>query len=168
MRELRLVPVTAALRPRVLGLAPLPEQEVFSGRAQETLPVAEAEPRRHPYAVVEAGQPVGFFVLDETPSEADPRADLLLRAFFVDRRAQGRGVATAAVRALEALVRSEFPRTRRVVLTVNQRNQAARAVYLRGGFVDAGELYLGGSAGPQHVLRLALDGTDRVSRASDG
>jgi hypothetical protein len=45
-----------------------------------------------------------------------------------------------------------------VVLTVNVRNPVARAVYVRGGFVDAGELHLGGSAGPQHVLRLDLGG----------
>ena len=156
MPEVRLVPVSPALRPRVLALAPLPEQEVFSGRAEQTLPVAEADPRRHPYTVVEDGDPVGFFVLDEAPSEADPAADLLLRAFFVDARAQGRGIATAAVRALEGLVRQDFPGARTVVLTVNQRNPAARAVYLRGGFVDDGELYLCGPAGPQHVLRLRL------------
>jgi RimJ/RimL family protein N-acetyltransferase len=53
-------------------------------------------------------------------------------------------------------VRRDFPRARTLVLTVNVRNPAARAVYVRGGFVDAGELYLGGSAGPQHVLRLHL------------
>jgi RimJ/RimL family protein N-acetyltransferase len=75
---------------------------------------------------------------------------------FVDAAAQGRGVATRAVRLLPDVVRRDFPVARSVVLTVNVRNPAARAVYLRGGFVDAGELYLGGSAGPQHVLRLEL------------
>lgn len=43
-----------------------------------------------------------------------------------------------------------------MVLTVNARNPAARAVYLAGGFADTGELYLGGPAGPQHVMRLPL------------
>jgi len=43
-----------------------------------------------------------------------------------------------------------------VVLTVNVRNQVARQLYLRHGFTDTGKLYLGGSAGPQNVLRLVL------------
>ncbi len=32
-------------------------------------------------------------------------------------------------------------------------NQAARACYLKGGFEDHGEQYLGGPAGPQHIMR---------------
>lgn len=159
------VPVTAQLRERVLLLAPHPAQEVFSGRAAQTLPVAEADPRRHPYAMVEAGRPVGFFVVDETPPEADPAADLHLRAFFVDAAAQGRGVAKAAVHGLEDLLQTDFPAARLVVLTVNARNPAARAAYLAGGFADTGELYLGGPAGPQHVLRLEV-GNHRASQAS--
>lgn len=156
MVDVVLVPVTAALRERVLALAPLPEQEVFSGRAAQTLPVAEADPLRTPVAVLLDGEPVAFFVLDRGTPEVDPSADLLLRAFFVDAGAQGRGVATAAVRALPAFVRQHLPGARSVVLSVNARNPAARAVYVRGGFVDTGELFLGGPAGPQHVLRLGL------------
>ncbi len=156
MPEVALVPVTAELREAVLALAPRPEQELFSGRADQTLPAAEADPRRTPYAIVENDCSAGFFVLDRTPSEADPSADLVLRAFFVDAAAQGRGVAKAAACEVPSLVRRDFPATRRVVLTVNVRNPVARAVYLAGGFCDTGELYLGGSAGPQHVLRLDL------------
>lgn len=156
MPEVSLVPVTAELREAVLALAPRAEHELFSGRADQTLPVAEAEPQRTPYAIVENGRPVGFFVLDLAPSEADPSADLVLRAFFVDAAAQGRGVAKAAAREVPSLVRRDFPAVRTVLLTVNVRNPAARAVYLAGGFRDRGELYLGGPAGPQHLLRLDL------------
>ena len=126
-------PATGALREAVLRLAPLPEQERFGGRTDQTLPAAEQDPARHPYAVVE-DVPVGFFVLDETPSEADPSADLVLRSFFVDA-AQGRGVARRAVALLPGPVRDRHP---------------------AAGFVDGGALYLGGNAGPQHVLRLDL------------
>jgi RimJ/RimL family protein N-acetyltransferase len=150
------VPPDGPLREAVLRLAPTPEQEQFSGRADQTLPLAERDPARHPCALVEDGRPVGLFVLDRTPSQADPSADLLLRGLFVDASAQGRGVASRMVGLLPALVCADFPDARSVVLTVNVRNPVARRVYLRGGFVDAGELYLGGSAGPQHVLRLRL------------
>jgi RimJ/RimL family protein N-acetyltransferase len=153
------VPSSGPVREAVLRLAPRPEQEEFSGRADQTLPLAERDPARQPYVLVEDGAPVAFLVLDETPSPADPSADLLLRGFFVDAAAQGRGVATRAVSALPGVVRRDLPAARSIVLTVNVRNPAARAVYVRGGFVDRGELYLGGSAGPQHVLRLELGTT---------
>jgi RimJ/RimL family protein N-acetyltransferase len=160
------VPPSGSLRDAALRLAPHPEQEEFSGRADQTLPLAERDPARHPYVLVEDGAPVAFFVLDETPPDADPSADLLLRGFFVDASAQGRGVAARAVAALPDVVRRDFPTARSLVLTVNVRNPAARAVYVRGGFVDAGELYLGGSAGPQHVLRLELGATGPAPTAS--
>jgi hypothetical protein len=41
-----LQPVSAALRPAVLALAPLPDQERYAGRPADTLPAAEADPRR--------------------------------------------------------------------------------------------------------------------------
>ena len=157
--ELVRVPPSGPLREAVLRLAPHPEQEQFSGRADQTLPLAERDPARHPYVLVEDGAPVAFFVLDETPPDADPTADLYLRAFFVDAAAQGRGVATRAATALPDVVRRDFPQVRSLVLTVNVRNVAARTAYLRGGFVDTGELYLGGSLGPQHLLRLHLGAT---------
>jgi RimJ/RimL family protein N-acetyltransferase len=155
------VPADGPLRDGVLRLAAWPDQEEFSGRAEQTLPLAERDPARHPYAVVEDEVPVGFFILDQTPPDFDPSADLLLRALFVDACAQGRGVARRAVAALPGLVRQDFPAARSVVLSVNVRNPVARAVYLRAGFVEDGELYLGGSAGPQHVMRLDLHGTAR-------
>ena len=156
------VPVQGPLREAVLRLAPRPEQEEFSGRAEQTLPLAERDPARTPYAAVEDGVPLAFFILDRTPPDFDPAADLLLRAFFVDAAAQGRGVAGRAVAELPAVVRRDFPDARTLVLSVNVRNPLARAVYLRAGFVEVGELYLGGSAGPQHVMRLDLRGPTQV------
>lgn len=151
------VPVSPALRAAVLALAPTAEQEPWSGAAVQTLPAAEADPRRHPFVILdEQRKPVGFFVLDETPSPADPSADLVLRAFFVDRAHQRRGVGGRALAALPGLVNRELPDARTVVLTVNVRNQVAHQLYLRHGFTETGELYLGGGAGPQHVLRLVL------------
>ena len=160
------VPPSGPLREAALRLAPHPEQERFSGRADQTLPLAERDPARHPYVLLEDGAPVAFFVLDETPPDADPTADLYLRAFFVDAAEQGRGVATRAVAALPDVVRRDFPEVRLLVLTVNVRNLAARAAYLRGGFVDAGERYLGGSLGPQHLLRLSVAATGPAPTAS--
>lgn len=151
------VPVTPELRQAVLLLAPTAEQELWSGAAVETLPEAEADPGRRPFVILdEQGEAAGFFVLDETPSPADPSADLVLRAFFIDRAHQRRGIGGRALSALPDLVARQLPAARMVVLTVNVRNQVARRLYLQHGFTDNGDRYSGGSAGPQHVLRLVL------------
>jgi len=167
------VPVSSTLRDAVLSLAPTPEQEPWSGAAVlrccgaavlrccgaavQTLPDAEADPRRHPFVILdEHGEAAGYFVIDETPSPADPSADLVLRAFFVDQGHQRQGLGGRALAALPELVARELPSARTVLLTVNVRNQVARRLYLRHDFSDTGQLYLGGNAGPQHVLRLDL------------
>lgn len=98
----------------------------------------------------------GFFVLDETSSLADPSADLVLRAFSIDAAHQRRGIGGRALTALPDLLARHLPHARTVLLTVNVRNRVARRLYLQHGFTDNGELYLGGSAGPQYVLRLVL------------
>lgn len=38
------------------------------------------------------------------------------------------------------------------LLTVNELNTAAIGLYLRAGYLDSGDLYHGGSAGPQRLL----------------
>ena len=87
---------------------------------------------------------------------APEHRDVLLRAFLVDAAAQGRGVATRALAALPDFVAERLPGVRRVVLSVNVRNPVAIRTYARAGFADTGALYLGGTAGPQHVFELWL------------
>ncbi len=143
-------------REQTLALAPAPEQEAFSSRASQTLPEADADPHRIPFAVVENDVAVGFGVLDRVGYLAElvdePSRAVLLRAFYVAAVHQGRGLGTAAARAVPALAAELYDDVELVVLTVNQRNPAAVAAYLRAGFVDTSTRYLGGDAGPQHVL----------------
>lgn len=156
--DVRLAPVTRQIRDRVLALAPKRGQEDWSGLPVETLPAAESDPCRQPYAIVApGGDPAGFFVLDTSASDASPPADLTLRAFFVDAAHQGRGLAGAALAALPSLIRSAHPRARSAALTVNCRNTLACGLYLRNGWADTGVLYHGGDAGPQHVLTFAVE-----------
>ena len=143
-------------RARVLALAPAPDQEVFSSRASQTLPEADADPHRTPFAVAERDVPVGFGVLDRVgildELVDEPARAVLLRAFYVGADHQGRGLGTAAARAVPALAAELYDDVELVVLTVNEQNPAAVAAYLRAGFVDTSARYLGGEAGPQHVL----------------
>lgn len=144
----------------MLALRPAPEQEVFSSYATRTLPEADADPQRTPFAVLAAGAPVGFGVLDRGGTLAllteQSATAVLLRAFYLDASAQGRGLGRAAVAALPTLVTRVAPDATRVLLTVNVANPAAIRAYLAGGFTDTGRQYLGGGVGPQHVLELAL------------
>jgi len=143
------------LRERVLALRPRPDQESFAGVPPRTLTDAE----RHGalgVAVLEADEPVGFFVLDARGVPGGgrhPRA-VGLRSFFVDARHQRRGIATAALQALPALVAQRFPHADGVVLTVNVTNPIARATYLSAGFRETGARYHGGDLGAQEVLLL--------------
>jgi RimJ/RimL family protein N-acetyltransferase len=152
-----LTEVTAELRDRVLALEPEPEQRPFSSAAALTLPAAEAHPDRRAVVGLDAGEPVAFFVLDTGRSMPVHAPDIVgVRAFYVDRRHQRRGLGTAVLRALPAFVRTRYPQARRVALTVNAGNEPARRVYARAGFADTGRVYGGGPHGPQHVLELEL------------
>jgi RimJ/RimL family protein N-acetyltransferase len=153
-----LVAVTdAALRERVLALAPRRDQEGYSGTPPQTLHDAERRGSL-PVAIVLGSEPVGFFILDRAgvPGATHLPAAIGLRAFFVDARHQGRGIAGAALRALPEFARAHFPGARSVVLTVNVDNAIAQRAYLHAGFRRTGDLHLGGVLGPQHVLVLDL------------
>lgn len=143
----------------VLRLRPLPAQVRYSGLPGDSLPGALASPTREPVAVLEDGVPVGFMVLDRDPvfaAVARAPDTLGVRAFFVDRDHQGRGIGTAGLRALPAFVAERHPDVRHLALTVNVENPVAVRAYERAGFRDTGRLDHSGAHGPQHVLVLAL------------
>jgi RimJ/RimL family protein N-acetyltransferase len=153
------------LREVLLGHRLPDEQQQFAAPAVESLPLGDADPGRTSVAIL-AGRgaeevPVGMFALDRggywREFDHDPRA-VLLRAFYVAPEHQGHGYGRAAVGLVPAFVRQHLSDVRRVVLTVNHRNPAALRTYLAGGFRDTGKDYLGGGAGPQHVLELELGG----------
>jgi RimJ/RimL family protein N-acetyltransferase len=136
-----------------------PEQQDFAAPAVESLPLGDRDPGRVSVAIVVDGVPVGMFALDRggyfREFDDDPCA-VLLRAFYIAPEHQGSGYATEAVTATRAFVQQRLPDVRRVVLTVNHRNPAAIATYLKGGFVQTGQDYLGGPFGPQHVMVLEV------------
>lgn len=142
-----------------LGLPP--EQHQFASPPRVAL--TSAKGRRDGHMILEGDRVVGFFGIDSDYPESHDFAapgSIGLRMFSVDHRHQGRGIASAACRLLAAYLGQRYPQARACYLTVNHRNPGARAAYLKGGFVDTGANYLGGGAGPQHIMRLDLAGTD--------
>jgi GNAT superfamily N-acetyltransferase len=149
------------LRAEVVALAPRLDQERYSGRARETVAWADTRSTMTPFAITAGPQAVGFGILDR--SELDlvaltPQPDraVLLRSFYVAAEHQGHGYGRLAAAATPSLAQAVAPRATHLLLTVNEENPAARATYLAAGFVDTGERFLGGTLGPQHILRHHL------------
>jgi len=158
-------PDDVALRAAVLRLEPAPHQLADSACARQTMPAADADPRRAPFAVLVGDEAVGFGVLDRGDLLAavvdEPERAVLLRGFYLAAAAQGRGWgrrAAAAVPALAARVWGPVavggPAV--VVLTVGAHNAAALRAYAAAGFVPTGVRQVGDGHEPQHVLVAAV------------
>lgn len=144
---------------RVAHLTVAPAQERFSGTVTDAFGADEPDVDFH--AICLGADAVGFFKIDRDYARRHHFAgarDLGLRAFLIGRAYQGRGIGAAAVRALPGYLAAHYPEARGVVLTVNMSNPAAKACYRNGGFADTGEIYEGGQAGPQLVMRMGLEG----------
>lgn len=155
--SLRLAPLPAG-RPDLLAAIRLPEEQlVFSD--PPSVSMAGAPAGRDGHLAWEGELPVGFFAIDRDYPAAHDFAEagsIGLRMFCVGHRQQGRGIATGICVGLRHYLGAQYPEAEAVYLTVNHRNPGARAVYLKGGFELTGEDYLGGGAGPQHIMRLGL------------
>lgn len=142
---------------RIAHLALGPGQDAFT--ADPVARLSALGQGEEAWAVVEGDAIAGFFVLDRNRSGEHPYAgpgEIVLRSLLIDAGQQGRGLGRAAMAALPGIVAVQYPGVVSIVLTVNVRNASARNAYLRAGFRDEGELYLGGRSGPQHVMRLAI------------
>ncbi|GAA3725470.1 GNAT family N-acetyltransferase [Salinactinospora qingdaonensis] len=153
-------PRVTDLRAAVLKLRLAPGQTRYSGQAATTLPRADADPNRTPFAVTRAGDAVGFGIIDRVGNLGeltdDPARATLLRAFYIDAHWQHRGIGRAACRALAPFVHDLAPEATDIVLTVNEGNSVALRAYTAAGFMATGRRYLGGDAGPQLVLRKPI------------
>jgi len=164
---------TAAAPTGAINLAPLPKDrldliadfELPSEQHQFAYPpvraLAEAKGRRDGHLIQENDRVVGFFGIDPDYADAHDFAEpgsIGVRMFSVDHRHQGRGIASAACRQFADYLPQHYPQAHTCYLTVNHRNPGAKAVYLKSGFTDTGEDYLGGASGPQYIMRLDLSG----------
>jgi ribosomal protein S18 acetylase RimI-like enzyme len=108
--------------------------------------------------IVEDEEPVGYFALEDGEKlhkYSENEQARLLTSFSIDSGQQGKGLAKKGLRLLPAFVRDHLPGVDEVVLGVNKRNTAAISLYLKTGFVDEGEVYVG-PKGPQHVFHLRV------------
>jgi len=154
---IRIVPIQLSDWDRVAHLTVSEPQRAFVSTMAELYDIAA--PDFHFHAIEADGVVVGFFNLDIAYGErydfAEP-GELGLRSFLIDGAQQGRGYGKAACLALVSYLQRHYPSHPAIVLTVNCRNPGAYKAYRSAGFDDTGELYHGGAAGPQHIMRMTL------------
>lgn len=136
----------------------LPEQMRFIAPVGKT--IATMQPNEIPFLMRDNDVDVGFFTLRPSDSDnidqlrGDDRVTLL--SFMIDARQQGKGYASRSLAQLPKLAKDVFPYICSIGLSVNCRNTQAYRIYEKNGFRDIGELYHGGSAGPQHIMVMEV------------
>lgn len=160
MPAIRVVPVTPDVAEQVRALRVAPMQVKYVGNFAFNLEDALRDPLSEAMAVMADGVVVGFYRLDFAPRAVIGRAlgapSVGVRAFGIGRQFQGRGLGTRAALAMCTDLQQRHPDRKLVVLAVNCSNRVAVLAYRNAGFIDTGELFAGGSAGPQHVMLHAL------------
>lgn len=155
MISLHRLPASGLHRLAALRIAPGQQDFVEDGARM----IRDQTPGLSFHEVRRGGAAVGMFKLDPLYFQRHDFAapdQIGMRGVLIDADHQGQGLGALMLAALPAHVRAEYPRAQQVVLTVNLRNTRALAAYLAAGFRDEGDLYLGGTHGPQHILRLDL------------
>lgn len=108
--------------------------------------------------ILENSVPVGYFALENGEKLLRYRNNsnaLLLTAFSINSKNQGKGLAKMALELLPDFIRNNLPHIDEIVLGVNMKNKPALNLYLNTGFVDKNEFYEG-PKGPQHILHLRV------------
>lgn len=137
----------------VCSIAVHDDQVKFVGTVKEFL--ADRNEATHLHVIKHNDQVVGCFKIDIAYAESYvfcTEGSIGLRAFLIDAKQQGRGLGTLAVKALLPYLKENYANYPRIYLTVNAKNPAAHTCYQRAGFHETGECYLGGAAGPQHIM----------------
>ncbi|MBW3694988.1 GNAT family N-acetyltransferase [Vibrio sp. T187] len=140
------------------GLSVKPEQAQFTVNDVGQY-VAQLSEQEHPHLIIFNQQVVGFFLLDlgyASKYDFCSEGTIGIRGLLVDQRFQGKGIAKQFIAKLPSYVQHYYPHCDLLQLTVNCRNKAAFDCYLKGGFEDTGELYLGGPVGPQHIMKKSI------------
>lgn len=170
----RTTPEVALLRDVLPRHRVAPDQRRFVDEAVHTLPRADDDPERFPYAIVLNDGPladrsavldacVGFGIIDRFGQLRDlvddPASAVQLRAFYIALEHQGRGIGRAACAAplLDLLVAAIAPGADQIVLCLNDGNDLGEQTYRSAGFRPTGRRYDAGEHGMQSVLSRPVE-----------
>ena len=134
--------LTDAERHAVSALSVTDEQVEFAGSVERSMQVcdADADGNVAGLAILADQQIVGFLVLKRGTSLPGwaQASDSVISAMRIDLAHQGKGYGTLALRAVFAWVRTQWPGSARLVLSVDEENAPGRRAYEKAGFIDAG------------------------------
>ncbi|WP_175987182.1 GNAT family N-acetyltransferase [Bacillus sp. Marseille-Q1617] len=158
MGTVRLTQYSEKYRSQLSGFH-LPEEQLeFTSLPLEKIHNPHISDNTAHVLIVEDEEPVGYFALEDGEKlhkYSENQQARLLTSFSIDSAQQGKGLAKKGLSLLPVFVQDQLPGIDEVVLGVNKRNTAAISLYLKTGFVDEGEIYVG-PKGPQHVLHLRV------------
>ncbi|MQR95918.1 GNAT family N-acetyltransferase [Fictibacillus phosphorivorans] len=130
------------------------EQEKFTAMPSDALRKCEKDRGRHPVVIEANDNTVGFVVLHKGENIGDFTANpnaMVIRALSINHLEQGKGYAKEAMLQLPLFVSKHFPEVNELILAVNFKNEPAKKLYEKVGFVDRGQIKPG-PVGPQYVL----------------
>ncbi|WP_035430199.1 GNAT family N-acetyltransferase [Bacillus sp. UNC322MFChir4.1] len=90
-----------------------------------------------PFAIYEEGQGMIGFVMHAYVENTDDM--YWINGFIIDEKHQGKGYGRAALREMVNWIINQYQQCKEIRLTVHKENDAARRLYKRFGFVEAGE-----------------------------
>ncbi|MBT2788396.1 MULTISPECIES: GNAT family protein [unclassified Halomonas] len=159
---IKLEKLNAADIAEVRNIAVRDDQLKFVGTAKEFL--ADSNEATHLHVIKHNDQAVGCFKIDIAYADGYDfctEGSIGLRAFIIDAKQQGKGLGTLAVKALFPYLKENYANYPRIYLTVNTENPAAYTCYQKAGLHETGEQYLGGAAGPQHIMYWDIQRSNR-------
>jgi RimJ/RimL family protein N-acetyltransferase len=131
------------------------EQEQFTAMPKDMLEVTH---ERHPIVILSNSEPVGFFVLhssERVKEYTDNLNALLLTAFSINYKHQGKGYAKKGLQQIDQLVKRLYPKCNEIVLAVNHKNISAQKVYEKAGYQDTGRRKIG-RLGEQFIMSYPI------------
>ena len=136
---LHLEPVTPADRQAVLALHTAPGQEGFVETVAQCLEEADHTRCWRPVAIYDGSTLIGFAMYGFF-WQYFPCGRLWLDRLLIDARYQGQGYGKAALTLLLDRLAHEYPRRRKMYLSVVKANLPAICLYQKFGFHFTGEL----------------------------
>ncbi len=98
---------------------------------------SKVEPNLLPYAIYANKDLIGFALVDSQPYPKD-LCHWILR-FMIDASYQGQGYGKASMKTIIEHIKA-MPNSAAIRISFDPLNDAARALYLKMGFIDTGEL----------------------------
>jgi len=154
---IKLAPLKTDFLKDVTKLSVAEQQLPYVGTIDEVL--INADENTHPHIVLVGEQVIGIFLIDMLYGQSYEFAELGslgFRAFLIDQHQQGKGYGAQVMSQLREYLTMHYPNHHSIYLTVNCKNTHAYRCYANNGFHDTNEFYMGGAAGPQHIMLMKL------------